>query len=65
MSRSTKKRLTRQLVVATIFVLAFVLFWLFLRYLTTDRVPQQDTGAVNSGWTASPLNFRLPGGHIA
>ena len=42
----TKKRLVRQLVVISIFALAFVVFWLFLRYLTTDHVPPSYSGAI-------------------
>jgi hypothetical protein len=42
----TKKLLVRQLVMISIFALALALFWLFLLYLTTDRVPPSDSGAI-------------------
>ena len=42
----TKKRLVHQLVVISIFALALAVFWLFLRYLTTDRVASSDPKAI-------------------
>jgi hypothetical protein len=42
----TKKRLLRRLVVISIFGAALVLFWFFLRYMTTDHVAPSDSGAI-------------------
>ena len=39
----TKKKLAKKLVVFSIFAVAFIVFWLFLRYLTTDRAPASDS----------------------
>lgn len=39
-----KKRLLRRLVVVSIFGVAFLVFWLFLRYLTTEHAPAPDSG---------------------
>jgi hypothetical protein len=36
-----KKRLARQLIVLAIFVVAFLIFLFFLRYLTTERSPSE------------------------
>jgi hypothetical protein len=47
-SPRTKKRLIGRLVVFLIFAAAFVVFWFFLRYLTTERIPPQDSGAIRS-----------------
>jgi hypothetical protein len=46
--------LVRRLVVITIFAAAFIMFWFFLRYLTTERMPASDSGAVGSPATYSP-----------
>ncbi len=54
MSTRSKKRLIRRLVVISIFALAFIVFWLFLRYLTTEKSPSQDSGAVSYPLTSSP-----------
>jgi len=53
-SERSKKRLVRRLVVITIFAAAFIMFWFFLRYLTTERMPASDSGAVGSPATYSP-----------
>ena len=47
-SARTKKRLVRRLIVISIFALAFIVFWLFLRYLTADKNTSQDSGAVRA-----------------
>ena len=54
MSTRTKKRLVRQLVVIAIFAVALVIFLFFLRYLTTEPSPSQNSGAVSSHLTCSP-----------
>ena len=41
----------RGLIALVIFAVMFVIFWLFLRYLTTERTPATDS-------TAVPLFFR-------
>jgi len=46
MSTRTRKRLIRQLIVISIFAVALIIFLFFLHYLTTERVPSQDSGAV-------------------
>jgi len=46
MNARSKKRMVRRLIVISIFILAFLVFWLFLRYLTTDRSASQDSGTV-------------------
>jgi preprotein translocase subunit SecG len=53
MSTRSKKRLIRRLVVISIFAAAFLVFWLFLHYLTTEKSPSQDSGAVSSHLTCS------------
>jgi hypothetical protein len=53
MSTRSKKRLVRRLVVISIFAVAFIVFWLFLRYLTTEKSSSQDSGAVSSHLTCS------------
>ena len=42
----TRILLVRRLVVISIFGAALVLFWLFLRYLTTEHVPASDSGTI-------------------
>jgi ABC-type bacteriocin/lantibiotic exporter with double-glycine peptidase domain len=46
MRTRAKKRLIRQLVMISIFGAALVLFWIFLRYITTDHVAPSDSGAI-------------------
>jgi hypothetical protein len=53
MSPRTKKHLVRRLIVISIFAVAFVLFLFFLRYLTTERMPASDSGAVSSPFACS------------
>jgi multidrug efflux pump subunit AcrB len=53
MSRRTKKRLSRRLIVIAIFAVMFVIFLFFLRYLITERMPASDSGAVSSPLTCS------------
>jgi multidrug efflux pump subunit AcrB len=53
LSTRSKKRLARRLVVVSIFALAFAAFWLFLRYLTTERTPSQDSSVVRIHLTES------------
>jgi transcriptional regulator NrdR family protein len=53
-STRMKKRLARQLTVIAIFAVALVIFLFFLRYLTTERSPSEDSGAVSSHLTCSP-----------
>jgi preprotein translocase subunit SecG len=54
MSDRSKKRLIRRLVVISIFALAFIVFWLFLRYLTTEKSSSQDSRAVSVPLTSYP-----------
>jgi len=53
-STRKKKRLIRRLIVISIFALAFIMFWFFLRYLTTEKSPAQDSGTVSSLHDSSP-----------
>lgn len=53
MSTRSKRRLIRWIIVVTIFAVAFIIFLFFLRYLTTERSPSQDSGAVSSRITCS------------
>jgi ribosomal protein L40E len=48
MSPREKSRLMRRLVTLAVFGLISILFLLFLRYVTTDRQPPADSGAVHS-----------------
>ena len=48
LSTRRRKRLIRLLIMISIFAVAFILFLFFLRYLTTERQPEPDSG------TASP-----------
>ena len=48
MSVRKKQRIIRQLIVVSIFAVAFALFLFFLRYLTTPKMPPSDSGAVRS-----------------
>ena len=52
-STRRKKRLIRRLIVISIFTLAFLVFWLFLRYLTSEKSPTQDSGAVRVSLASS------------
>lgn len=45
-STRTKKRLARRMVAVVIFAAALVIFLFFLRYITTERVPAGDSGAL-------------------
>jgi len=40
-----KKRLRRQLLVIAIFVVAFMIFWYFLRYITAEKDAPSESGA--------------------
>jgi len=42
-----KKRLVRRLTVISIFAVAAIIFWFFLRYLTTEGNPSQESGVVS------------------
>jgi hypothetical protein len=53
MSPRSKRRLVRRLTVISIFALAAIIFLFFLRYLTTERTPSPDSGAVSSQLTCS------------
>jgi flagellar basal body-associated protein FliL len=53
-STRSKKRLVRRLIVISIFALAFIIFWFFLHYLTTEKSPSQDSGAVSVPLTSFP-----------
>ena len=53
MSSRSKKLLVRRLAKISVFVLAAIIFWLFLRYLTTERTPSGDSGAVRFPVTRS------------
>jgi hypothetical protein len=46
MNPRKKKRLIQQFTAISIFALAAIIFWLFLRYLTTEGSPSQDSGAL-------------------
>jgi hypothetical protein len=46
MRTRTKKRLVRHLVAISVFALAFILFWIFLRYMTTDQVAPSHSGTI-------------------
>jgi hypothetical protein len=48
-----KKRLGRGLIVLAIFAAALLIFLFFLRYLTTERSPSEDSRAVSSRLTSS------------
>jgi hypothetical protein len=48
LSTRARKRLVRRSVAVVIFAVAALIFWLFLRYLTTERAPASDSGAVIS-----------------
>lgn len=48
MSTRSKNRLVRRLIVILIFAVAFVIFWYFLRYLTSEPSPPRDSGATSS-----------------
>jgi hypothetical protein len=42
-SSQGRRRLLRQALFLSIFVVAFIIFWCFLRYITTERPPSEDT----------------------
>ncbi len=56
MTTRTKKRLVRRLIVISIFSLAFVLFLLFLGYLTTEHMSSSDSGSLSSPLSGSVGN---------
>lgn len=41
-----RRRIVKCLIVIAVFALAFGLFWLFLRYITTEHVPSEDSGSL-------------------
>jgi len=53
LSTRKKNRLVKRLIVITIFAAAFLVFLFFLRYLTTERMPQSNSGAMNSTFAGS------------
>ena len=54
LSPRARKRLARRLIVLAIFAVALLIFLFFLRYLTTERSPSEDSRAVSSHLTCSP-----------
>jgi hypothetical protein len=47
-SSRTKNRLVKRVVVISIFAVAFILFWFFLRYLTTEHMLAPESRFVSS-----------------
>lgn len=47
-SSRERKRLLRRALFFGIFVAAFIIFWYFLRYITTERIPSDDTPPAGS-----------------
>lgn len=45
--------MTRRLIVISIFAVAFILFFFFLRYLTTERMPAPESRSIgpDSSWS--------------
>jgi len=52
-STRARKRLAKRLVVMSIFAVAFIIFWYFLRYITTERMPASDSGAISFSLTGT------------
>ncbi len=46
LSRRTKKRVVRTLIMISVFVVAFILFLIFLRYLMIERQPKPYPGII-------------------
>ncbi len=53
-----RRRLVRRLITIAIFTVMFIIFWLYLRYITTDRLPPDNSkvvrhhSAVHPAWLA-------------
>jgi hypothetical protein len=45
MSAWRRKHILRRVIILAIFATCFYIFWLYLRYITTDRVPSNGSGA--------------------
>ena len=43
-----RRRMAKRLIVIAVFAVAFALFWFFLRYMTTERVPSEESGSISS-----------------
>jgi uncharacterized membrane protein YvbJ len=54
MSARARKRLVRRAVVITIFLLAFLIFWFFLQYLTKEPSSPQDPKSMYTPVAALP-----------
>jgi len=46
LSRRTKKRIVRTLIMISVFVVAFILFLIFLRYLMSEHQPKPYPGII-------------------
>jgi len=53
-STRARKRLVKRLVVISIFAVAFIVFWFFLRYITTERMPGSDSSVMTFSLTGIP-----------
>ena len=53
-SPRSRKRLVRGLIAFVIFAVMFLIFWVFLRYLTTERAPAQNSSALRFLSTTPP-----------
>ncbi len=53
-STRAKKRLIQRLTVISIFAVALIIFLFFLRYITTERMPASNSGAIGSGLFSTP-----------
>ena len=42
------RRLAGRFVVVIIFAVMFLIFWLYLRYITTERIPSHSSGVTNN-----------------
>jgi hypothetical protein len=53
MSSRSKQRLVRRLIVIAIFAVAFIIFWYFLRYLTSEPSSPRDSSLTSPLSTSS------------
>jgi hypothetical protein len=56
-STRSRKRLIRRLLAIAVFTVMFVIFWFYLRYLTTDRVPSDNSQMVRPSFAVPAASY--------
>lgn len=60
LSRRTKKRMIRTLIMVCVFAGAFILFLIFLRYMMTERQPKPFPGVIPGTTSLPPAPYMAP-----